>query len=193
MTARWPAAALVVGVCGLATTFAPYPAGLAGIAAGVVGIGGGVVGINHSRRSAARMLPAAASAIVVSVVAVATGVTMVFVDPPAANPVADESSAEVLRDELDVAVGTFTDADPDAKHGRLPVTFTNKLGETTEFAVALAAFGGEGHQIDSQTVQVVLAAESSEDQDLFTLSTPELLKAASFRVIAAHKVIRRHR
>lgn len=191
MTVRWPAAALVVGVCALATAFAPYPAGLAGIAAGVVGVGGGVVGVTHSRGGAARMSPAVA-AIVVSVLAVTAGVTMVLVDPPAAKPATANSSAEVLRDELDVAVGTFTDADPDAKHGRLPVTFTNKLGATTEFAVALAAFDGEGKQIDSETVQVVLAAGSSEDQNLFTLSTPELLKAASFRVIAAHKVIRRH-
>ncbi len=188
-------AAPVLGVCSLASAFVPYPGGLAGIAGGVAGMVAGVVGIIGARRAAARTMPAM-SGIMVSALAIAAGIAMVFIYsgyPGGADGAADKTSAEVLADQLDVSVGTFGDKNPDAKWGRLPVTFTNRLGETAEYAVAIAAFGTDGHQIDSETATVVLAAHSSEDQDMFRFGSPELLEKASFKIIAARKVSRWHR
>ena len=115
---------------------------------------------------------------------------MVSVD---SNPTdAAASSADMLRDELGVAIGHLGRSDSSAKRARLPVTFTNKTGVTAEFTVAVAAFGHGGHQIDSDTVHVVLAARCSEEQDMFTVSPLALLTDASFRVIAARKFSRWH-
>jgi hypothetical protein len=193
----WPLAAPVVGVCSVASVFVPYPGGLAGIAGGVAGIAAGVVGITGARRAAAPTSPTspAVAGIVVSALAIAAGIAMVFVYVGPAGAVdgpADEASAEVLDNDLDVVIGAFDDLNPDARSGRLPVTLTNKLDETAEYTVAIAAFGGDGHQIDSETTSVVLAADCSEDHDMFRFGAPERLKSASFRIIAARKVIRWH-
>ncbi|OHV06052.1 hypothetical protein BKN37_03615 [Mycobacterium talmoniae] len=178
----------VVGVCGLMPAAVPYPGVLAGIAAGVVGIGAGVVGVIAARRRAARW--AAMSGIVVSVLAIAAGVALVFVhpNPATAGGGADRDTAEVLRNELDVVIGHFAPGDADSKRGRVPVTLTNRTAKTSEFAVAIAAFGADGHQIDCDTARVTLAARSSEDQDIFTFSPADRIQAATFRVIAVHKV-----
>ncbi|MEZ0364759.1 hypothetical protein ACAG26_13785 [Mycobacterium sp. pUA109] len=182
----WPVVAPVVGVCGLVSAAVPYPGVLAGISAGVVGIGAGVVGVIAARRRAARW--AAMSGIVVSVLAIAAGVALVFVHPGPAGHPADRGTAEVLRDELDVVIGHFAPGGSDSKRGRVPVTLTNRTTETGEFAVAVAAFGADGHQIDCDTARATLAARSSEDQDMFTFSPADRIQAATFRVIAAHKV-----
>lgn len=183
---RWPMTALSVAVCGLAAACAPYPAGLAGIAAGVAGIGCGVVGVIEGRRTVGRTSAAAVLGIVVAVSAVAAGITLVLAHPKST----DATSENVLRDELEVTIGPFGDIDAERERGRLPVTFANRLGETAEFSVAIGAFDAGGHQIDSETAHVVLAANCSEEQSLFRFGAVGPLSAASFRVIAARRATR---
>ncbi|OBB31965.1 hypothetical protein A5792_14890 [Mycolicibacterium peregrinum] len=127
---RWPLIALVVGICALAVALFPAGIGFVAIPVGIFGIVAGVLGLQAAQREG-RGAGSAITGIVVSVLAMALAAVMFFIvyrtpapAPASAAPTTTTSKKlapatvipennydiqSVLKDEVDVSFGPYSD------------------------------------------------------------------------------------
>ncbi|OBC03232.1 hypothetical protein A5784_15125 [Mycobacterium sp. 852013-50091_SCH5140682] len=196
----WSVVSVILGVCGVLVALSPRPAGWVGAVAGIFGVAAVLIGWLPRRRIPDGSATTAIAGIVVSIFAIGVTAGMGFVyrdhrggETATAAPGVNATTAEVLRDDLDVKVGsfTYTETNPLPSYG-LEVTVANKRDLPATFHLAIAGFEGDSStQIAGSSTIVALAGRASEQIIMFLPGrvpdeqAKRLNAGATFRVIGA--------